>query len=70
MNMIDDLRRAGRMGVADEDLLMLDAAEMLEQCRTALASILCAGESGSPTEREARKLCADALVKLNTELNK
>jgi hypothetical protein len=39
--------------------------ELLEQCRTALASILCAGE-----HRETRRLCSDALVKLNTELNK
>ena len=41
---------------------------MLTQCRTALASIL-TGESDCQTERDARKLCADALVKLNTELN-
>lgn len=45
-------------------------ADVIEQCRTALAAILCASEPHCPTEREARRLCVAAMQELNKELNK
>lgn len=39
MSLIDDLKKAARMGVADEDFLMLDAANRIERLQVALERI-------------------------------